>query len=70
MNYKTFIYLTLTLSAVAVMLTAGAGELLAQIPPPELPGAPDQSPVSCGPLLLFAALVFGIWSVRKRNGHA
>jgi len=51
------------------MLIAGTGDLFAQVPPPELPGAPDQSPLSCGALLIFSALVFGIWRLRKQNDH-
>ena len=69
MKFNTFFYLTGTACAIAIMLIAGTGDLFAQVPPPELPGAPDQSPLSCGALLIFSALVFGIWRLRKQNDH-
>jgi len=38
----------------------------AQVPPPHLPGAPDQSPLRGGVLLFVAALLFGAWLLRTR----
>ncbi len=65
----TFIILALLPVAFFAMVIAPSIDLaiaMAQIPPPELPGAPDQS-VLWGPgLAAMAAIAFGIWRLRRR----
>ena len=68
MNRKFFIATLFVIAIIAMavpsMDLAGAW---AQLPPPELPGAPDQSPLWGAGLAAAAAVVFGIWRLAKRN---
>ncbi len=68
MNRKFTIATLLVIVVVAIVVPsldlAGAW---AQVPPPELPGAPDQSPLWGAGLAALAAIVFGIWRLAKRN---
>ncbi len=69
MNYRLFIYASLIV-AFFVMVLAPSVDLastLAQIPPPELPGAPDQSPLWGAGLAAAIAILFGIRRLAKRN---
>ena len=41
--------------------------VMAQIPPPELPGAPDQSPIWGAGVAAAAAVAFGIRQLARRK---
>ncbi len=64
------IILALFVIAIFVMVIAPSADLsiaLAQVPPPGLPGAPDQSVLWGSGLAAAAAILFGAWRLRARS---
>ncbi len=66
MNSKKLLLLTFTfLLVVLVMPAMNQIVAAAQVPPPHLPGAPDQSPLWGGALVILAGTLYAIWRLRK-----
>ena len=64
---KTFILCLILLAAMLVIPAFPAMNefvAIAQVPPPHLPEAPDQSPLWGGMLFFLAAILFGVWRLR------
>lgn len=54
---------------ILVALFAGAGDLIAQPPPPTLPGMPDQAPIDGGLGLLAAGGAAYAWRKLRGTGY-
>lgn len=68
MNRKFTIATLLVIAIAAIVIPSmDLASAIAQVPPPELPGAPDQSPIWGAGLAALAAVAFGIWRLAKRN---
>ncbi len=69
MNLKRTFTLSLLLLAAMLVIPALAAMpgivAIGQVPPPQLPGAPDQSPLCGGMLVFLAAMLFGVWRMRQ-----
>jgi len=66
MNLKKVLLLTLTVLFVVLVIPAMLQIVaVAQVPPPQLPGAPDQSPLWGGALVILAGAMYAVWRLRK-----
>jgi len=72
MNPKKSIFLLSLILLAALLVIPAVDQLYAavQVPPPQLPGAPDQSTVWSGVLFFVTALVFGAWLLRTRRAKS